>query len=1462
MTTETSNPASPAPDHRSGAIPIGRFRNLPVLLLGLVAYVPLLLTAPGDVSADTKAPLLLEPARALARAPYMWNSHVDAGTVTHQNIGYLFPLGPWYWMFRTLGVPTWIAERLWFGTLLFLAGAGTLWMLRRFGMRGWSPVAGAFVYMLSPYVLAYMGRTSIILTPWSMLPILIGLTIGALRERTWRAPALFALAVTFMAGTNASSVIFVLLGPAVLIPFMVWGTREIEWRAALRTLARLAVATIPAQMWWATGLLIQGRYGLPILQLTESVETVAQTSTAAEGLRGLGYWYFYGRDGLTSWTESGPLYTTTLVMLVVSFVLPVLGLIGAIVTRWKWRAYFVALLLIGVVLAVGTYPYDAPSPIGSVFKIAMAQQVGFALRNSPRVLPLVILASAAMIAALCDALATRFATRMRSTAWRRATLAVPLGVIVIALLNLPPLWTGGFVQSDMKYPETLPSYWTDAARWLDANDTGRVLEVPGADFGAYRWGETQDPLTPGIIDRDWVGRELTAYGSPASVDVLRALDAPFQEGIGDPTAVAGIARLFGASDVLLRLDSQYERYHGARPADLWTLFGAGGDGPLGAPITFGDPTVATADPRQPTIDESELARDGAVATPPLAIYSIDDARALLRAESSATSTIVWGDGRGLVAASAAGLLPNRTTPIFYAATMNADQVLRSRLLGRSPTLVVTDTNRKRAQRWGTTRENDGATETADSVALVEDPKDTRLTMLPGAASDDQSVAWFGDDVADVRATSYGNIVAYSSEVRPINAIDGDPRTAWSTGGYSDVVGDRIEVAYTHPISADHIDLLQTQGNRYITRVTVLLDGEPATIVDMTDTSFGGTGQRVELGGLRTFSELTIRIDAANVSGLQNYVGVSNVGFREITVPGVSAAEWIVTPSRGLDQFPTTPATYLFTRWRANPIEAWRQDPELQLRRIFEVTAASTSAITGRVRLSGTADSAIIDRLLGRPGLAEGAPVVDGNRYLAGVPADRPSSAVDGDPTTAWVTPFGDQIGAGFTLTNPTDFTTTSLHLTYLDDGRHSVPTRLRLTSDDGSVTEIDVPAADVSADGVATVDIAMPTIVTSSLRVEIAGERAITTKEYFGGGQHALPIAIVDLGLPVTLAPVPSSMSGECRRDLVSVDGRAVGVRLSGSTADAVAREPLSVVGCDPLDLVAGSHRLVTTKGLDTGLDVDSIELRAPTTSPASTTDVPPMTWERTGELSYRVSVDAATAPFWLVLGQSNSEGWSATVRGQGSLGPSTLIDGFANGWYVTPDASGGPMTIDITWTPQRTVWIGLIVSASWFLGLLLLAGVTTARRRRRARVDDADDPARLASLATDGRLPTMTALWTIAGLTVIGASIGGTGVAIATAAISSLAIATRRHTLVTALAATASLASIVVLYVGLQWHHRYPTGVEWPSGFWIAHQLGLTAVLSVVIELVVRFVWRRRSTSDASARDDNQINAGSALTR
>ena len=178
-------PAVDAPTpRRAGRVDSAR-RALGYALLALLAYVPLLLTAPGKVAADTKQYLYLDPGRLLERAPSMWDPNIGLGTVTHQNIGYLFPMGPYYWLLDQLGVPDWVAQRLWLGTLLFVAGARrALPAAHARRPRARASSVAALAYMLTPYSLDYAARISVLLLPWAALPWMIGLIAqGAARRR-------------------------------------------------------------------------------------------------------------------------------------------------------------------------------------------------------------------------------------------------------------------------------------------------------------------------------------------------------------------------------------------------------------------------------------------------------------------------------------------------------------------------------------------------------------------------------------------------------------------------------------------------------------------------------------------------------------------------------------------------------------------------------------------------------------------------------------------------------------------------------------------------------------------------------------------------------------------------------------------------------------------------------------------------------------------------------------------------------------------------------------------------------------------------------------------------------------------------------------------------------------------------------------------------------------------------------
>ena len=458
----------------------------------MLAYLPLLLTHRGMVAADTKPYLTLDPGGLLAGASSMWQPNFAMGTVTHQNLGFLWPTGPFFAVGDLLGLSGWIVQRLWLGSILLAAGLGLRWFLRTIGWRGAPVLVASLAYMLSPYVLDYIARISVILLPWAGLPWMLALTVRALRTPGWRHPAMFALVTLTIGGVNATSLLLVGLGPVLWIA---WSVAEgsVSRRQAVGVVSRIGLLLLGTSAWWIIGLRTQATYGLPTLRLTETYEVIADAATAPELFRGLGYWFFYGQDKLGAWIE--PAYAYTRWALPLSFALPLCGLLAASVTRFRFRSHLLLLFGVGMLAAVAAHPFDSPSPLGRVFREWTTTDAGLAMRSTPRALPLVVLATAVFLGAGAEALGRRL-PRFRQP------IAAVLCLAILA--NFSPLWRGQLPGDNLQRPLGVPAYWASLAASLHAASAPRGTPVPwlpGGGLAPRRWGNTAAPHAPGTLER-------------------------------------------------------------------------------------------------------------------------------------------------------------------------------------------------------------------------------------------------------------------------------------------------------------------------------------------------------------------------------------------------------------------------------------------------------------------------------------------------------------------------------------------------------------------------------------------------------------------------------------------------------------------------------------------------------------------------------------------------------------------------------------------------------------------------------------------------------------------------------------------------------------------------------------------------------------------------------------------------
>lgn len=1374
--------------------------------LALLAYLPALTAAPGRMPSDSKLYLYLDPGRFFADAASTFDGRQFAGWVPHQHVAYLWPSAPWFWLFDTLGVPDWIAHRLWIGTIMLAAGLGVRWCARLLGLGATAAFAAAITYQLSLYVLPYVSRTSVMLLPWAGLGWIVAFTIRATRRHSWTDPAAIALVVLTVGAVNATALAMIVPAPAWWLLHAAW-RRSVSWRDAAIVALRVTLLSTVVSMWWIAMLAIQSRYGTDVLPYSESLADVSLTATAPETWRSLGYWLFYVRDPYAATTTESLRYLSSSVSIAVSYALPLLGLVGLTWCRWAHRRFAAGLIGIGLVLAVGVHPIDDRSPL---MRLLAGDDGGLALalRSSTRALPVMGLGLALALAMAIEAAGEIRLRRLRRV---RGSWALGAVVTILAVVNLPSLWTGAFVDPALERDQDPPESWSAAADALDRiGDDGRVLQVPGAEFGAYRWGYTVDQPLPGLTDKPLITRDLLPLGSGPAMDLLYAFDDRIQDGVLEPDSIAPVARLMGVDTIWLTNDLAVERFRTARPEVVADVV-AGAPG-IGEPAGFGEPSRQR--PELPMVDERALGdpRVGEPA-PDVELVTVEQPGRLVRA--AADVLVVSGSGDGLVDAAAAGLFDATDVVVRYSADLGDDRVAT---IDDAVAVIVTDSNRDRARHWRSSQDTTGFTETggdADDL-LTSAAADARLELFDTTDPTTQTVATqLGPVVAT--ASSYGEPFAYLPEHRPFMAVDGDLGTAWLVGEHGDPVGETLRLEFAEPV--DRLTLRQPGGvgDRHITWISYRTDDQAGIggTIPLDENSWVGSGAVLELAAPVDSIDLTI----LEVGGGTPFTAsaVAPVGFVEVETvlgPSTEVVRSPIDATTAVDS--DTPLAHVLTRLRTDPMDRWRDDPEPAIVREIDVPNARTFDVGLTARVDARAGDDVLAGWFGWPAVASTR--LTGSLRNAGV------AALDGDDSTAWITAFGEAHGA--TLSTSTDTPLGRLTV------RQPVTGFSRVTSlvirAEGEERRV---ALEPDAAGTATVVIEPP-LPAGPLDFVLAEVDEQITVDRRYGDPTPLPASIVEFrfdGQPA-VEPLDSVRTNSPCTTVATVDGQAVDATIAITDDGWLDGEPVAVVPCDPtIRLTAGRHLVESTTGplpitLDRVVLDDGVAGALARTAPA-----PEVVVIDSDRFERTVEVGPCPDGCWLVLGEGVNEAWSASGPG-GDLGAPVTVDGGFNGWWIAPTT--GVVTVDVRWTAQRTLTWSLLLSAG---GALVSVGLIRRDRvQGRRRDDDAQPIPRPESLPVwtwgpteavpIGRALVIAGVWIAACAVLIGPQwalcglLGGAAV-----------VGLRRHRWVemTALASLLVVAGIVVLR---ERRTAPPADGAWPGVFESLHGLGMFAVACVIV--------------------------------
>ena len=1274
----TSATASPAPDQILPSSFIRRWRYAAVAM-ALVALA--FAQNPGRIAADTKLDLFVDPGALMAKAAHLWEPLGFFGQLQNQAYGYLFPMGPFFWIFDTIGIPTWVTQRLWWAMLLVLAFAGVARLVVLLGFGGFGPqVLGGLAYALAPRMVTEISVLSVEVLPYAMAPwVLVPLVALARGGSVRRAAAASGLAVLCVGGVNA-------VATAAVLPLAAWWivTRfrgRIRVSLALWWSASVALATA----WWALPLLLLGRYSPPFLDWIESASVTTAVTSPDTVLRGTSTWVAYITEtGGPVWAAGWALVTSPL-LIVVSGAVATVGIIGVCLRGNPYRLFLIGGLFGGIALVslghVGDLTGFGAESMRALLDAALAP-----LRNTHKFdLILRIPLALGFAYAVHRVLVSPRWKQGRSTYFLAAATAV-----VVA--GSAPLWTGNSTQ-DRSFIE-VPQYWTQASAWLELQETnGRALVVPGASFAVFSWGRTNDEPFQALAQTPWVVRDAVPLATAGSIRLLDAVTQQLENGRGSP-GLADVLSRSGIEWIVLRNDIDVRRT-GSPRLDV-----------VRQALTS-SPGIVAANSFGPVLSGSRLGslvvdRGLSSDLPAVEVFRVapsaaqPDLRIAVRPASDIV--VMTGASEALMELADGGQLGEQV--VVFAG--DEKPVLALAEPGSVRT-GVTDSFPRSLVDFGRARDNRSVTLTQAQVIEANRPV---TDYLPVSPIERQSVVeWRGGEVSASSSAGFGvNAQPLVPAAGAWSAVDGDDVTAWEsarrTGSVSEGIGQWWQVTWNEPVDLSELrGTFVIPGNDAASTQTIAVTtdtGTRETVIEAT-----GNPQVLAISpGLTSFVRLTLVSAEGNQAATA--LAISNLVLPE------RVERWVVVPGV-VDGGPILLRANADSKagcFASRGIVACAPGASVPGAERAGLQRSVTVAQTGEYRLDMTVrprSGAALDELLDEQ--ATGDLRAFASSRLVPDAAMRPQSMVDGSQETAWVAAVDDR-RPEVELRWPTPRVVRGVRLGINPELAVSRPLSVTAEVNGRQTTTI------ANDDGV----VRFPAQEATSVLLTFNNVVPLRSLDPLTGVIEVLPIGFSEVALigqdtfdrrptPDQVIEVPCGQGPTVVINGKEARDSSVAMKYGEVVADTQA--PTRLCGGRIVTLSAG----VNTIRVDSTPEftVQSVVLQprgataaGPVVSPTNE-DVEVVEW---GPGYREVNIDVAEGPRVLEVNENFNAGWSASLDGE-QLQP-FRVDGWRQAFWLPADARGD---VAIRFVPDTTYRWGLAAGAVLAAGLIALVSIPGRRR-------------------------------------------------------------------------------------------------------------------------------------------------------
>ena len=483
-----------------------------LIILLIAGLVPLLWLSPIPnfvIGSGDSFPLYLNPQKTLNTGTFMWcennmgTADLSPAFLIYQYVGVFF---------SSLGLSPGVIEIV-FQTLLLMGAGFSMFYLSKvlYPEHELAPLFAGLFYMFNFFVLESRLNSGFIWT-YAFVPLLMALFVRAV-DLTYQPtgnkankmiilfPIVTMVAFSF-ASINPTNIALMLLGLLVVALYEL-----IKYRKNLKpfffAFSKMLLISIPLNLWWLLPLLNVYFLSPQVLNSQVNVWDWSWTQSRSSFLNlfwfnGIWGWLPEYVPYLSSYTtintvSNEPLASLSATAPILSFLVFIPFIVGASAllfksNKSKFNAYIMGFVLLFLFLAKGLH-----SPLGEV-NAALYEHVplmNMFREPTSKFTMLIVL----FMALLIGYAASHLANLRLGGHKRLLKFAVPAVLIAVFVVASFPMVTNPLETKTAQLPYSsyyqIPSYWTDAASWVNSQSGDyKVLFCPLDDFYqmAYNWG--------------------------------------------------------------------------------------------------------------------------------------------------------------------------------------------------------------------------------------------------------------------------------------------------------------------------------------------------------------------------------------------------------------------------------------------------------------------------------------------------------------------------------------------------------------------------------------------------------------------------------------------------------------------------------------------------------------------------------------------------------------------------------------------------------------------------------------------------------------------------------------------------------------------------------------------------------------------------------------------------------------